>query len=171
MAAMLLLGIGCGYVARGWLAIGVPLSPLIAREATLAHAAYVPEVRHPVEVGASEEKHLVAWLSKRLATPLKAPSLAGAGYQLLGGRLLPPTRASDPAPMALLMYENTQGRRLSLLIKRESGNTETAFRYADDNGTRVFYWIDGPLGYALAGDLPKEELQQVARLVYQQLNP
>lgn len=61
---------------------------------------------------------------------------------------MPPTRASDPAPMALLMYENTQGRRLSLLIKRESSNTETAFRYADDDGTRVFYWIDGPLGYA-----------------------
>ena len=73
--------------------------------------------------------------------------------------------------MALLMYENAQGRRLSLLIKRESTNRETAFRYADDQGARVFYWVDGPLGYALAGDVPKDELQSVARLVYQQLNP
>jgi anti-sigma factor RsiW len=73
--------------------------------------------------------------------------------------------------MALLMYENAQGRRLSLLVKRESTNTETAFRFSEDGATRVFYWIDGPLGYALTGDLPKDELQSVARLVYRQLNP
>ena len=92
-------------------------------------------------------------------------------FGLLGGRLLPPTHSSDPAPMALLMYENAQGRRLSLLVKRESTNAETAFRYSEDGPTRVFYWIDGPLGYALAGDLPKDELQTIARLVYRQLNP
>lgn len=170
LAATLALGIALGYVARGSLSMA-GASSLIAREAALAHAAYVPEVRHPVEVVASEEQHLVAWLSKRLSVPLKAPSLTAAGYQLLGGRLLPPTQASDPAPMALLMYENAQGRRLSLLIKRESNNRETAFRYADDQEARVFYWVDGPLGYALAGDVTKEELQSVARLVYQQLNP
>jgi anti-sigma factor RsiW len=73
--------------------------------------------------------------------------------------------------MALLMYENAQGRRLSLLVKRDSTNTGTAFRFSEDGETRVFYWIDGPLGYALAGDLPRDELQSVARLVYRQLNP
>jgi anti-sigma factor RsiW len=170
MAATLLLGVACGFIARGWM-VGPGSTPVIAREVVLAHAAYVPEVRHPVEVTASEEQHLVAWLSKRLSTPIRAPSLVGAGYQLLGGRLLPPTHASDPAPMALLMYENAQGRRLSLLVKRESTNTETAFRFSEDGATRVFYWIDGPLGYALTGDLPKDELQSVARLVYRQLNP
>jgi anti-sigma factor RsiW len=170
MAATLLLGVACGFIARGWVA-GPGSAPVIAREAVLAHAAYVPEVRHPVEVTASEEQHLVAWLSKRLSTPIRAPSLVGAGYQLLGGRLLPPTQAKDPAPMALLMYENAQGRRLSLLVKRESTNTETAFRFSEDGATRVFYWIDGPLGYALTGELPKDELQSVARLVYRQLNP
>lgn len=170
LAATLVVGVSIGYVARGWVA--TPAATIrIAREAALAHVAYVPEVRHPVEVAAAEEQHLVAWLSKRLATPIRAPSLAAAGYQLLGGRLLPPTQAADPAPMALLMYENAQGRRLSLLVKRESTNTETAFRFSEDGATRVFYWIDGRLGYALAGDLPKEELQTVARLVYRQLNP
>ncbi len=171
LAATLVLGIAVGYVARSGIERATGSSVAIVREAALAHAAYVPEVRHPVEVVASEEQHLVTWLSKRLATPLKAPALASVGYQLLGGRLLPPTSPGDPAPMALLMYENAQGRRVSLLIKRESTNRETAFRYADDRGTRVFYWIDGPLGYALAGDLPKDELQTIARMVHQQLNP
>jgi anti-sigma factor RsiW len=36
---------------------------------------------------------------------------------------------------------------------------------------RVLYWTDGPLGYALAGDLPKDDLQTIARLVYRQFNP
>jgi anti-sigma factor RsiW len=143
----------------------------IAREAALAHVAYVPEVRHPVEVTAAEEKHLVAWLSKRLDAPLRAPSLASHGYQLLGGRLLPPTSSRDPAPLALLMYENAQGKRLSLLVKREANNAETSFRFSEDQGARVFYWIDGPFGYALAGDIDRDELQKIARGVYQQLNP
>jgi anti-sigma factor RsiW len=169
LAATLALGVACGYLARGWVGASAP-PPALARQAALAHAAYVPEVRHPVEVPAAEERHLVAWLSKRLATPIQAPSLADAGYTLLGGRLLPPTHATDPAPVALLMYENAQGRRLTLLVKRASTNADTAFRFADDGGAKVFYWIDGPLGYALAGDVPREELQSIARLVYQQLN-
>ncbi len=72
----------------------------LANVAVLAHAAYVPEVRHPVEVAAPEEQHLVAWLSKRLSTPIKRAVARTAGYQLLGGRLLPPTNSSDPAPIA-----------------------------------------------------------------------
>ena len=35
---------------------------------------------------------------------------------------------------------------------------------------RVFYWLDGPLGYALAGSLEREELLRMARQVYEQLN-
>jgi anti-sigma factor RsiW len=170
MAATLVVGIACGYLVRQWLDESAEMPP-IAHVAIYAHAAYVPEVRHPVEVAASEQQHLVAWLSKRLSTPLRAPALDAAGYQLLGGRLLPPTDSSDPAPIAMLMYENAQGRRLSLLVKRESTNRETAFRFSEEGATRVFYWIDGPLGYALAGDLPRDELQVVARLVYRQLNP
>jgi anti-sigma factor RsiW len=169
-AATLLLGVALGFTWRGWQdGGGDPVS--IAREAALAHVAYVPEVRHPVEVTAAEEQHLVAWLSKRLDAPLRAPSLAAHGYQLLGGRLLPPSRVGDPAPVALLMYESAQGKRLSLLVKRAASNAETSFRFSEDQGARVFYWIDGPFGYALAGDIERAELHKVARGVYRQLNP
>jgi anti-sigma factor RsiW len=170
LAATLILGVALGFVLRGWIAM--PPAPLtIARQVALAHVAYVPEVRHPVEVPAVEEQHLVAWLSKRLAAPLRAPALTASGYQLLGGRLLPAANRDDLAPVALLMYENAQGKRLSLLVKREARNEATSFRYAQDGATNVFYWIDGPFGYALAGDVSKEELQTLARAVYQQLNP
>lgn len=170
LAATLMLGLAVGFVVRGWIALPAA-QQTIARQAALAHVAYVPEVRHPVEVAAAEEQHLVAWLSKRLAAPLRAPTLTASGYQLLGGRLLPAANRDDPAPVALLMYENGQGKRLSLLVKREARNEATSFRYSQDGSTNVFYWIDGPFGYALAGDVSKDELQTLARAVYQQLNP
>jgi anti-sigma factor RsiW len=176
LAATLVAGIGIGFVARDYWApgAGVPRAS-IARQALLAHAAYVPEVRHPVEVTAREEQHLVAWLSKRLDAPLKAPSLVQSGYQLLGGRLLPApagmVSSEKTTPVALLMYENAQGKRLSLMVRREVPNADTAFRFTQEGPNSVFYWIDGPFGYALVGDVNKDELAVLARVVYQQLNP
>jgi anti-sigma factor RsiW len=143
----------------------------IARQVALAHAAYVPEVRHPVEVAGSDEQHLVAWLSKRLGASVRAPSLVSDGYRLLGGRLLPPAGEEGSAPVALFMYESAQGRRLSLLVRREPSGSATAFRFAQQGATNVFYWIDGPLGYALAGEIGRDELSTVAQSVYRQLNP
>ncbi len=171
LAATLLLGIAFGFISRGlFMAQQAPLTAF-AHQAVLAYVAYVPEVRHPVEVPAQEEQHLVAWLSKRLSVPLRAPQLDAAGYRLLGGRLLPAASSAGDAPVALLMYENPKGKRLSLLVRREVDNKDTAFRFTEEGNTRVFYWIDGPCGYALAGDVDREELLRLSRLVYQQLNP
>jgi len=176
LAATLVAGVAIGFVAHDYWtpSPGTPRAS-IARQALLAHAAYVPEVRHPVEVSGRDEQHLVAWLSKRLDAPLKAPSLVQSGYQLLGGRLLPASSgapaADQASPVALLMYENAQGKRLSLLVRREIPNTDTAFRFTQEGRTSVFYWVDGPFGYALVGDIGKDELAVLARVVYQQVNP
>ena len=87
---------------------------------------------------------------------------------LVGGRLLP----GENGPVALFMYQNQNGRRLTLYVRTEaSKNRETAFRYARENNVGVFYWIDGNCGYALASaDLAKEELLRVATLIYKQLD-
>src|SRR6185312_11907936 len=83
---------------------------VIARRAAIAHATYSPEVRHPVEVGADDEQHLVNWLSKRLGVKVRAPKLEEAGMSLVGGRLLP----GESGPVALFMYQSQNGRRLTL---------------------------------------------------------
>ncbi len=171
LAATLALGVALGYGLNALTAPGAPVRVPLARAAALAHVAYVPEVRHPVEVTAAEEQHLVAWLSKRLDAPLKAPSLGAAGYRLLGGRLLPASGELGDAPVALLLYENAQGKRLSLMVRRAADSRATAFQFSRQDKTGVFYWIDGPFGYALAGNVERDELGQVAQLVYRQLNP
>lgn len=140
----------------------------VARQAAVAHAVFTPERRHPVEVAADQEAHLVAWLSKRLGAPLRAPRLTDLGFSLVGGRLL--TAADGPA--AQFMYENVAGKRLTLYVVTGLRRRETtAFRYRDEKGVAVFYWIDGPLGYALTAEIERPELLGVARAVYRQLNP
>jgi anti-sigma factor RsiW len=144
-------------------------STVMARRAAIAHATYSPEVRHPVEVGAADETHLVAWLSKRLGVRLRVPKLADAGLSLVGGRLLP----GESGPVAQFMYESPNGRRLTLYVRQEKArNAETAFRYARERNVGVFYWIDRDCGYAIASsDLGRDELLKVAELVYKQIEP
>ena len=134
----------------------------------MAHVTYSPEVRHPVEVGADQEAHLVAWLSKRLGTPLKVPHLGALGYALVGGRLLP----GDRGPVAQFMYQDGKGLRLTLYVRANPDATqETAFRFSQEQGISVFYWLDKRLGYALSGEIDKNDLLRVADAVYKQLNP
>ena len=138
------------------------------RSAAIAHVVYSPEVRHPVEVAADQEKHLVTWLSKRLGTPLKVPHLGEQGYALVGGRLLPGERG----PVAQFMYQDGKGQRLTLYVRvNRDDNRETAFRFAQEHRVGVFYWLDRKLGYALSGEVDRSELLRIATAVYRQLNP
>lgn len=172
-AAAVVLVIAGG--AGGWLLRGdggdMPIasaSPIsLAHSAAIAHAVYTPEVRHPVEVGAEQEAHLVQWLSKRLGTKLQPPALSPLGYRLIGGRLLP---GDGDGPVAQFMYEDAGGKRLTLYVAKErAGRQETAFRYTQEKDLSVFYWIDGQLGYALSANLSKQALGKIADAVYAQL--
>jgi anti-sigma factor RsiW len=176
-------------IAAGWTAVGLAAGvvagwqlhasravvsaqaevPGFVKRAAVAHAVYSPEVRHPVEVGADQEQHLMAWLSKRLGAPLRAPKLEELGYSLVGGRLLP----GENGPVAHFMYQSKQGTRVTLYVRTDAvGNRETAFRYATEGNVKVFYWIDRKLGYALSSaDIGTDDLLKVANVVYQQLNP
>jgi anti-sigma factor RsiW len=167
-AGWLVFGAAIGWLANGLVAKDPIASTTLAHRAAVAHAVYSPEVRHPVEVGADQQEHLVRWLSKRLGADLKPPILAASGYELVGGRLLP----GDRGAVAQFMYQDAKGRRLTLYVSHmNTSQSDTAFRYSRENGVSVFYWVDGSLGYALSGDLPKRDLLGVATAVYKQLNP
>ena len=164
-------GVFAGWQLHAWRASVMPQAevPGFVKRAAIAHATYSPEVRHPVEVGADQEAHLVAWLSKRLGAQVRAPKLDAIGYSLVGGRLLP----GEIGPVAHFMYQTAQGRRITLYVRTEATeNRETAFRYSAEGNVKVFYWIDRKLGYALSStDSSREDLLTVADAVYKQLNP
>jgi anti-sigma factor RsiW len=139
----------------GALAGNDPMS--FARRADVAYAVYTPEQRHPVEVAASQEEHLINWLSKRLNRPLSVPSLQEYGYSLVGGRLLP----GEAGPAAQFMYENTSGARLTLYVTGIARD-ETAFRLFRDGNRRTFYWVNDHMGYALSGPIAEGKLRSIA---------
>lgn len=168
VAGWMTLGGVIGWHLQAYLSEQRAESSAWARRAAIAHVVYSPEVRHPVEVGADQETHLVNWLSKRLGTQLKVPYLGGIGYTLVGGRLLP----GDRGPVAQFMYQDAKGQRLTLYVRANPDDSrETAFRFAQENNVGVFYWLDRKLGYALSGEIDKAELLRVATTVYRQLNP
>ncbi len=189
LAAAVLLAVGglAGWNARSLnapaSALQASAAPSFVRDAAIAHVLYQPEQRHPVEVSAAEQAHLVQWLSKRLGTPLAVPDLTSAGFNLVGGRLLPAGQAdalgAQAAPglaRALFMFESTAGERVTLYVSvRQPGDeAPAAFRFAPvsqlpGNGTQSFYWLEGRLGYALSGQISRERLAQLGGLVYAQL--
>lgn len=157
----------------GWLAHGqyqpaenlARRAPLF-RQAAVAHAVFSPDVRRPVEVSAEHEDQLVAWLSKRMGTPVRPPKLGTLGYELIGGRLLP----GNVGPVAQFMYQDASGQRLTLFLSTENvSNQETAFRFAQEGAVNVFYWIDGKFGYALSASIDKDELARIATAAYDQI--
>jgi anti-sigma factor RsiW len=166
-ALYLLLGAAVGWWLRGVHTQQGQLTALLVERAADAYIVYTPEVVHPVEVKADQEEHLVKWLSKRLGARVSAPDLTQVGYHLVGGRLLP----AGTKPAAQFMYENAQGKRVTLYVRRNPGAVEnTAFRFAQVGRVHLFYWIDGPLGYALVGELDRNDLLKLANVVYRELN-
>lgn len=146
-----------------------------AQRAAVAHAVYSPDARRAVEVRADQEDQLITWLSKRMGAPMKPPHLQALGYALDGGRLLP----GDKGPVAQFMYHDNAGAKLTLYVSNEVAdmaqktpagkNRETAFRFAREGSVNVFYWINGPFGYAISADADKAELARVSAEVYRQL--
>ncbi|MCK5829855.1 MAG: anti-sigma factor [Methylococcales bacterium] len=139
----------------------------LVHPASFAHAIYSTETRHPVEVSAKEEQHLVGWLSKRLHTDIKAPDLSKNNFELIGGRLLPSTNRMA----AQFMYERKDGNRITLYIRRGAwNNNKTTFRHSNQGSISVLYWINGEMGYALVGQLDKTELHNLSEEVFRQIS-
>ncbi len=139
-------------VAQGWV-----------QRAALAHSVYVPEPRHAVEVRA-QEAHLAGWLTRRIEMPVHLFNLQAQGFELVGGRLLP----DGAGKSAQLMYQDAQGRRVTVYLRKPERAVETEFRYERQGELGLFYWIEEGCGYALVGALPRETLLALSEAVYQQ---
>ena len=142
------------------------------QRAVLAHAVYVGEPRHAVEVKAQEE-HLARWLTRRIDIPVKLFDLRDEGFELVGGRLLPDAAGKS----AQLMYESLDSgtgvakQRVTVYLRKPDAAAPTTFRYRQQGELGEFYWVEAGAGYALVGSLPKERLLALAQSIYKQLPP
>ena len=157
-AAWLSLGLLLGLAPRWFSPYFFAGQPAFAKNAAVAYSVYAPEQRHPVEVAAVDEKHLINWLSKRLDRPLSIPSLREYGYSLMGGRLLP----GEFGPAAQFMYEDKTGKRLTLYITAAVKRAAAIQMLPDSNGQSTFYWVSKGMGYALSGHVSESYLRTMA---------
>ncbi|HET7791832.1 MAG TPA: anti-sigma factor [Rhizobacter sp.] len=184
-AAVFVLGgaVGAGLVTQ-WrserVAVAAAKPAGWVQRAAVAHAVYVPEQRHPVEVAVAapsaeesraQEEHLVRWLTRRLGFQVRLFDLRAQGFELVGGRLLP----DAAGPSAQLMYQATQPaavgsapQRVTVYLRKPENGTDFAFRYERQGELGLFYCVDEGIGYALAGSLPREQLLALAESIYKQ---
>jgi anti-sigma factor RsiW len=134
-------------------------------EAVDAYNLYVVEVRHPVEVPASDADHMVQWLSKRVGYQLRAPDLEKLGLKLVGGRLLP----GPTGPAAFFMYEGPSGDRFTIYCAR-SNAPDTALRYNDIGKATAVYWADNDVAYVVSGKGDRTKVNDVAVAAYEQID-
>jgi len=169
LKAAMIAGIMLISGLAGWMlninrqASSVPVFAHLVQPATFAHIIYSTDALHPVEFNAKDQNILTSWLSTRMHTDITAPILTSAGFELIGGRLLP----SSNRMAAQFMYENTAMQRITVYIRRYTWAEEiTSFSYAEENGVGVYFWHNQKMGYAVTGKINKNQLMVAAQAVH-----
>jgi len=170
-AAVVLLAIGgvVGWTGRDAVTPVEAASDRLIDSAVTAHALYVRENRHAVEVSAGDKEHLVNWLSNRVTQPIDPPDLTAEGFALVGGRLLPPADYGRTGPAAQLMYENGAGERVTIYITSALADGKDVYEFTSRGPHEAFYWANDRITCTVVGDLPEAEMQAVAKKIFQQL--
>lgn len=170
MIGVLAIGVGAGWVGasgqytRQIAALQSETERLVLTAAA-AHRLYSVEVLHPVEVTAAERDHLNGWLSNRLGGKIAAPDMAGTGYSLVGGRLLP----GPDGAAAQFMYEDASGLRVTLFVAHGREGAATGLRFETEGDLTTVSWADPHWRYALVGALPRDGLEALARHMHNDL--
>lgn len=167
-SALLCLSIGG---AGGWYAgqrsaeLHAGSTSVLIDDALVAHRLYSSELLHPVAVWGNPGNHLAIWLSKRLSHKLVIPDLTPAGWSLVGGSLLP----AGTSPAAQIMYEDANGRRLTLFITSAGQVKDHSPRFASAGDLNALNWTDGGVTCTIVGAVDRDEMKQIAAEVYNQL--
>ena len=168
-AAVVLLALGgaIGWAGNSYVSREPVRDELIAA-AVSAHALFVKENRHAVEVAAADSEHLTSWLSNRIERPITPPDLSADGFNLVGGRLLPGYDGSAPA--AQLMYENAAKERVTVYVTAALADRRTEREFTSRDNLEAFYWANDRITCTVVGDLPQAQMQDVARKIYTQMS-
>lgn len=102
-------------------------------------------------------------LASRLGQAVPIPNLARFGYRLVAMQLVP----RKPASGALLLYQDSAGRRIGCYFVAAPGAPEIPLRYGEDGAIRTFYRVEDKLGYAVVGEIARTELRAIADAVYE----
>jgi anti-sigma factor RsiW len=112
-----------------------------------------------VDPAMQETTQPLDWLSHQVAVSLQLPDLTSQGFTLVEKRLV---AANDPQAVQVI-YATSSGRRLSLFLRTRWQDETPQIRFAEHDGVTIVYWLEGPLAYALAGQLDRQEMAEVVQ--------
>lgn len=132
--------------------------PDIVADAAQIHELFAEDPEHHVELPPAESEAISRWMSRQLGEPVEVPDLKPLGLTFLGGRLL----ANEEGPFAQLVYETSDGRRLSLYLSGETGEGERDLELVEIDGLNAGYWEDDDLAYTLVARVSPQRLLAIA---------
>lgn len=166
MAASIALVIGAGggffaarttapeiAVAGGWLA-----------DIADYHAVYATQVRHLVEVPASEATHISAWLGTTLGTDVRVPELSDHGLSFEGARLL----VAAGRPVAQLIYTDAGGQVVAL-CQIASAAPQDGFADRTINAFDMVTFGNDEANFVVISDQGRGDLGEIARTAASQV--
>ena len=139
-----------------------PLQAVVERMRMTADRPYVlsrSDSDRALEPAMAERTPPLDWLSHQIAVSLQLPDLTSQGFTLVEKRLV----AANGPPAVQVIYATSSGRQLSLFLRTRWQDETPQLRFAETDGVTMVYWLEGPLAYALAGQLDRQEMGEVVQ--------
>jgi anti-sigma factor RsiW len=138
----------------------------VLNEVAEYHAVYASETEHLVEMPASRQPELEAWLSRRVKFAFAAPDLRAHDLEFRGGRLL----AVDSQPVAQLMYTGKDGGVVALCIALTSTDASSGLQQREDDDLTTFGKGAGHHVFVVVGASSNSSLRAIAESMPESLH-
>jgi anti-sigma factor RsiW len=126
------------------------------------HRIYSRQTRHLVEVPASEQQHIVEWLSASTGVAFALPDLSGQNLTFEGARLL----VAGGKPAAQLIYRDAENEIFAICFLQSdpvADRTELVESMRNDIG--LVSWQKGNAAYVVVGPSADPDLERLAETV------
>lgn len=157
LIALMIGGIG-GYWAGQSQAPQIATAPGWLEDIAEYHAVYAGQTRHLVEVPASEQAHIEAWLTNTVGATVAVPDLSPAGLEFQGARLL----VAAGKPVAQLMYLDADARVVALCLIA-TGTPRDGFAERTIGAFSMVSWGGADANFVVVGDQDRMDLDAIAK--------
>lgn len=126
------------------------------------HRIYARQTRHLVEVPASDQEHIVEWLSASTGVNFALPDLSGQNLTFEGARLL----VAGGKPTAQLLYRNADNEIFAIcFLQSDPVEGATALAESMRNDIGLVSWQKGNASYVVVGPSADPGLERIAETV------
>ena len=122
------------------------------------HAVYAQQVRHLVEVPASEAAHIETWMTATLGSDVRIPDLAEHGLTFQGARLL----VAAGRPVSQLIYTDAEGRVVAL-CQISTDTPQDGFDQRNINAFDMVTWGGNGANFVVITDEGRNGLDAIAQ--------